>query len=473
MKKTLASLVKGKKIIAVICDQWGDTGKGKISDYLSANWADVIARGTGGNNAGHTIIINDKKKVFHFLPAGIIYDKLGKITVLGNGMVLNLPSLFEELDELEKEGYSYKNLMISENAHVIMPYHIEFDKQKNTDQKKGGVGSTGRGIGPCYTDKIARRGIIIKDLFDKKILKKKIETAKEFYPNLDINYEKIIKELSPYIRKIKPLVKNTIAQMAEFRMQEKKILLEGAQGLLLSIEFGTFPFVTSSDCSLNGTASGVGIPASEIDLPLGIVKFPYMTRVGAGPFPTESGGKKSDKYCASGLDNDIFFELKKYKIPFEVVDGDAKYDHSHENIVKLMNSEDEFLQGIGLRLAGEEYGATTKRPRRCGITDLEALKYAVGINGAQVILTKADVAKNWTKIRLGYGYDFKMDAEHLKKVKVKYKNFSGFKEDISEIRDFDKLPKGLKESILFLEKYTGAKVCGISVGAKQDQMIIR
>ena len=286
----LDKLLKNVQTIAVICNQWGDTGKGKFSDYFASQWADVTARGTGGNNAGHTVVVNGKEKIFHLIPAGVTNDSLGKTTILGNGMVIDLAVLSSELDDLDKEGVSYNNLLISRDANVIMPYHINRDKAKHQSQKKGGIGSTGRGIGPCYTDKVARRGIMINDLFNRDRLVKKINKVREFYLEQKIDTENIIEQLKPYAERIEPFVRDTVAEMHNFMRGGKKILLEGAQGLLLSIEHGTYPYVTSSDCSLNGTASGVGLSAKNIDLSLGIVKFPFMTRVGAGPFPTELGG---------------------------------------------------------------------------------------------------------------------------------------------------------------------------------------
>ncbi len=465
-------LLENVQVIAIIDNQFGDTGKGKFSDYFS-EWADVIARGTGGNNAGHTVVINNKKRVFHLIPAGITHEN--KINILGNGMVIDLKVLVHELDELEKENISYKNLMISEDAHVILPYQISKDKKKNASQAKGGIGSTGRGIGPCYTDKIARRGIMIRDLLNTESFNQKIEKVKERYPEEEIDAEAILKELNPFIKKIKPFVRDTISLMHNFKKQGKKILIEGAQGLLLSIEYGTYPYVTSSDCSVNGTAAGVGLSAKDIDLPLGIVKFPYMTRVGAGPFPSEFDTIKSEKYCAE--DHNIISELKEYNIPYTEENSNVKYNHYHENVVKLMNSDNPFLQGIGIRLAGNEYGATTGRPRRSGWTDLLLLKYAVGINGPNIILTKTDVIRFAKEFKLLIEYDnmksFKRDLSLLKNVNPKFKTFAGFNEDISEIKEYDKLPESLKESIEFIEEFADCKVRIISVGPNRTQTIFR
>jgi adenylosuccinate synthase len=469
----LEEMVKDHQIISVICNQWGDTGKGKFSDYFAANWADVIARGTGGNNAGHTTIVNGKKRVFHLLPAGIIYDKPN---ILGNGMVLDLSVLCSEMDELDKENIQYNKLMISEDAHVILPHQIGRDKQKNTDMQKGEIGSTGRGIGPCYGDKILRHGVMVRDLDNKDLIAKKLKKAKHFYPNQDLNIDNVMDYVKPFADRLKPFVRDTISQMHDFVKEGKRISLEGAQGLGLDVEFGTYPYVTSSSPSANGTASGVGLPARIVET-FGIVKFPYMTRVGAGPFPTEFGGIESEKYCADVEKYNHKFELTHYGIEFKVDGNKIKYDHAHPNIVKLMNSNDSMEKGIGVRLAGEEYGATTGRPRRNGWTDLVALKYAVGINGPNLILTKVDVLQGMDSFKLGTSYDgaqnFTRDSDKLYDVKAGYEEFKGFNEDLSKVSDYNNLPGGLKQAIDFTENYTGGKVRIVSVGADQNATIIK
>jgi len=229
----LEKLLEGVQTVAVICNQWGDSGKGKIVHCLS-EWADIIARGTGGNNAGHTIIINGQEKIFHLIPSGIVYDDLGKRNFLGNGMVIDIGVFCEELNELDAENMSYDNLLISKDAHVIMPYHKNRDvaKYKSLD----GIGSTGRGIGPCYEDKIGRRGVSIGELFDKDKLAAKIKGAKQFYPEQNIEVGEIMDSLSRDSIRIKRFVANTIQEMHTAMKNGKKILLEGAQGLLLSIE---------------------------------------------------------------------------------------------------------------------------------------------------------------------------------------------------------------------------------------------
>jgi adenylosuccinate synthase len=473
---SISRVIKDAQIVAIVCNQWGDTGKGKFADFFAAHWADVIARGTGGNNAGHTVVVNDTQRIFHLLPTGIIHDGAGKVNILGNGMVIDIKVLCREMDAISAEGLSHDNLMIAEEAHVIMPYHIGRDKTKFTSLSKGGIGSTGRGIGPCYTDRVARRGIFIRDLFDKRVLRKKIEHVTEYYAEIEVDADAIISEMQPYIDRIRPYVRDTITEIHNFKSQGKKILLEGAQGLLLSIDYGTYPYVTSSDSSINGTAQGTGLSPRDIDLTLGVVKFPYMTRVGGGPFPTELGGPKSEKYCAQGLEHDNGYELEQAGVPFKKSDGRFKYDHRHPNIIKLMNSDDHFEQGVGIRLSGAEYGATTARPRRVGWTDLMALKYAVRTNGPDILLTKVDVLQGAKTIKLCDGYEgvgpYRPNADLLCEAKPHYKSFPGFDEDLRLLNDRAELPKGLEQSIAFMEEFTGARVRIISTGPDRSQTIV-
>ena len=475
----LDDLIRGVKTIAIICNQWGDTGKGKFSDFFASQWADITARGTGGSNAGHTVVVNGKEKIFHLIPAGITNDSNGKITVLGNGMVIDLSVLSQELNELNSEGITYNNLMISKDAGIIMPYHIERDKSRHQPQEEGGIGSTGRGIGPCYADKVTRVGILVEDLFDRDRLFKKIRKAKEIYPEQTLNIDDIIDGLMPLAGKIKPFIRDTVGEMHKFMREGKKILLEGAQGLLLSIEHGTYPYVTSSDCSLNGTASGVGISAKMVDLPLGIIKFPFMTRVGAGPFPTEFGGRRSENYCADDGHKKID-ELVYYGIPHRIVGESVKYEGNDSRILKMINSSDEFTQGVGIRLAAGEYGATTGRPRRVGWTDAVAAKYAVGINGPFMILTKSDSLSGIEKFKICYSYrnsdgtteEFSRSEELLRGINPLYNLYNGY-DDIGGIRHYNKLPTSLRKSIEDFEKFTKGKVVIVSVGSDREETILR
>jgi len=510
---SLDELTKDKKVISILCNQFGDTGKGKFSDFFADCWADVIARGTGGNNAGHTVYINGKEKVFHLLPTGIIYDSEGKKNILGNGMVIDLEVLCQELEELEKENFSFNNLMISNNAHVIMPYHVERDKQDKN------LGTTRRGIGPCYTDKIARRGITIEDIHDKLKLSRKIEDISEFYPEQKIEPDIIIEKLTNYSEKIKPFVRDTVKEMHKFIAQGQKILIEGAQGLLLSIEHGTYPYVTSSDCSINGTANGVGLSAKHIDLSLGLIKFPFMTRVGTGPFPTEIGGLKSEEYCSKGTDHDIFYEVseflkmeidlkeirdaqsyleKKVDLQYNGISGNPReikknmlkkfkeeaHDYiknNKEKVLELIHSDDLFLQGVGIRLSALEYGATTGRPRRIGWTDAVMAKYAANINGPYFILTKTDCLEGVNNFNICTEYgsvpeedkkSFRKDEKFLRSLSPLYTNYKGYG-SIRDIKNFDDLPQQLKSAISNFEEFTKGNVVIVSIGPEKDQTILK
>ncbi|MBI2044259.1 adenylosuccinate synthetase [Candidatus Pacearchaeota archaeon] len=336
-------------------------------------------------------------------------------------------------------------------------------------------GDTGKGNGPTYADKINRRGIQVRDLFDKDELAKKLRDR-----NLTPDVDSVISQLMPYVPEIAPFVRDTVTEMHQFMRDGKRILLEGAQGLLLSIEHGTFPYVTSSDCSLNGTASGVGLSARMVDLPLGIVKFPFMTRVGAGPFPTELGEERSEHYCGEDSGNRLKDELKASKIPFSEDNGKISYDHSHPKIIEMMNSVDPFVRGVGIRLVADEYGATTKRPRRVGWTDAVAARYAVGINGPIMILTKPDSLSSMDEFNVCHGYEndsrvhqnFSRGERFLRGVKPVYKSYGGYSK-ISSIRNYDDLPGSLQEAIKDFEEFTGGKVAIVSVGAEREETIVR
>jgi adenylosuccinate synthase len=476
----LDELLKDVQILAVVCNQFGDSGKGKFSDYFASHWADVCARGTGGNNAGHTVVLNGVERIFHLIPAGIVNDANGMITVLGKGMVIDLGVLCSELDELSSQGLSYDNLMISKDAFVIMPYQIERDKAMNQSQKNGGIGSTGRGIGPCYEDKIGRRGIKIGELFDEAVLEARIKKAARFYPEQKIDVREVMQRLKDFSERIRPHVKDTDSLMFKFASSGKRISLEGAQGLLLSINHGTPPYLTGSDCSLDGTASGVGIPARAVDKCFGIVRFPSMNRVGGGPFVTELGGRKSEEYCGKNRHTKLD-ELKKYGIPHRVdKNGKVKYDFHHKRIFEMVNSKDPFIQGIGIRLATGNYGATTGRPRRIGWTDAVALKYAVRYNGALMIFTNPDSIAGANEFKICYGYrngsqvsdEFSTDAETLRNSHPLYESYPGYG-DIRHVRRFNRLPKSLLQATSDVERFTGGHVVAFSIGPEREETIIR
>jgi adenylosuccinate synthase len=310
--------------IAVVCNQWGDTGKGKFSDLLAANWADIIVRGNGADNAGHTIEADGKKHVMHLVPSGILHDQAGKTNIIGSGVAINPRSLIDELTVLSGAGYTINYLKIALNAKLILPQHILIDRLK--EGGAGKLGTTGRGVGPVYTDHYARIGLIINDLLNPELFRKKlernlkdklvwlkaaysIEEIKEvmsqpilghgvFYDAKKIlDIDQIVKNYCHYGKILKRMICDTDTFVKQ-NVGRKRILLEGAQGLFLSVDRGSYPYVTSSDCSVAGLAHGAGIQRSDINLVYGIVKAPYMTRVGNGPFPTELGGTESANWCA-------------------------------------------------------------------------------------------------------------------------------------------------------------------------------
>jgi len=478
-KMGIERLLVDAKVAAVICNQWGDTGKGKVVDLLSY-WADVIVRGTGGANAGHTTVIDGKQRIFHLIPAGIVYDGAGKMSVLGNGMVINPFGLEKEMDELDVLGQTYNNLRVSRDAHVVLPFHIRQDMVRNQSQKDGGIGSTGKGIGPCYTDKTARRGVRMFEYLDADLLRGKLENLKKFYPDQDVMVEKVIEDSRSVAQRLEQFVCNTDDLVQNAIRGGQRVLLEGAQGLLLSINHGTFPYVTSSDCSLAGTASGAGINPKDIDLPIGIVKFPFMTRVGGGPFPTEIGGRRSEKYCGEG-GHEVLDELGEYGIESFGEGGDVRYDSCSPIIIEMMNSDDPFERGVGIRLAAREYGATTGRPRRVGWTDAVAAKYAVGINGPLMVLTKPDCMAGAKEFNLCVGYvgeegptrEFRArDETFLRGARTTNFAYEGYG-DISDVREYDKLPKSLTMAIRDFEGFTGGSVIGVSNGAEREAFVVR
>lgn len=483
MKLDIERYLKGTKICAIVCNQWGDTGKGKFA-HLFGPYFDVIARGTGGANAGHTVKINGKEYIQHLLPTAVLLNDPNKIILLGNGMVLDPELLCFEINDLVKEGIDRYELIISDQAHVVMPYHKELDQLKNQSQARGGIGSTGKGIGPCYADKVARKGIMMRDLYKPDVLKKKLIAFKEYYKysclEKEIDIDVTMNYLRPFAKQLEPFIDNTISRIHEFVNQKKKILIEGAQGLLLSYEFGTYPYVTSSDCSINGTAAGVGLSALMVDNCYGIVKFPMMTRVGGGPFPTEIGAAGYQQYCAFNSDYKVRLELTNNNIPFKVVGKQVHYDRNHPTITKLMNAKTPFKQQMGIRLKTGEFGATSGRPRRIGWTDMVAARYAVNVNGPKVILTKLDSLAGIKSFKLCHAYKigdttidyFPTDPVLLNQVTPDYYEYNKGYDDISDIDSFGCLPTDLQDAIKDFEVYTGANAELLSLGAEPDQTII-
>jgi len=418
----------------IIGAQWGDEGKGKIIDVLSENY-DVIVRYQGGANAGHTVVVNGQKYVLHLLPSGILHK--GKLNVIGNGVVIELEELIKEIEAMRQRGIrvTSKNLMISENAHVVMPYHKILDSARESRSGSNKIGTISRGIGPAYTDKYSRTGIRIRDIFDDKKLSDKIKNnlnEKNFviknYYNLDELSEKAIYETIIKQRDyIKPFVGNTVYALNDILNKNKKILFEGAQGSLLDVEFGTYPYVTSSNPTIGGVMTGTGISHKYINKVIGVAKA-YQTRVGGGPFPTEM----------------------------------------EEGIQKKTREK------------GDEFGATTGRPRSCGWLDLVALKYAVDVSGVtEIILTKIDVLSLFEKIKVCVKYDYKgrktgrfiSDGMELYKCRPVYVEMDGWKQDLSRVRSYKKLPVRAKKYIEFIEDFVETKISKISVGPDRKQIL--
>ncbi|NTW22394.1 adenylosuccinate synthase [Candidatus Falkowbacteria bacterium] len=494
----LERMLQGVNTAAVICSQWGDTGKGKIVDLL-AEWADVIARGTGADNAGHTIWVQGKKYVMHLIPSGILHDGEGKINIIGSGVAVNPRVVLEEMAMISEAGLSYDHLMIALNAKLILPQHILLDRLR--ESKTGKIGTTGRGVGPVYADHYARMGLIVNDMLNpasfrekfKRNLREKMVLLKEYDPVLIqelmhhehlekglffsdgigiFDVDAIVERYVEYGRLLRDLISDTDTLLKRI-VGTKKVLLEGAQGTMLSVDHGSYPYVTSSDCTDQGLAHGVGLKDKHIDLVLNIAKACYMTRVGGGPFPTEIGGHASADWCAeSGVNR----RIEKDNYPFATV-----------------NSQQGFLQGIAIRMAGDEYGATTGRPRRVGWLDLPVLRYATRQCGRDVILTKLDVLSGCETIKIcshyqyvgepfnygadtiDTGYEVKVAipfAEVMDKCEPVYAEFPGWCCDISAIREYDELPIALKEIVAFIEKQTDVRVRIISVGADRDATII-
>jgi adenylosuccinate synthase len=416
-------------VTILVGSQWGDEGKGKIVDILSENF-DIVARYQGGANAGHTVEIGNKKYVLHLIPSGILREKC--ICVIGNGVVIDPNALLEEIDLLESFGVKIEDrLYISHNAHLIMPYHKILDSINESGENK--IGTTGKGIGPCYIDKYARKGIRIVDLQNKKILEEKIRlNMKEkndllwkMYEKEGLDVEKIIITYTEFDKRIDKYIKDIPVYLNNAIAGGKSILLEGAQGALLDVDHGTYPYVTSSNPTSGGACTGTGIPPNKIDTVAGIIKA-YTTRVGMGPFPTE------------------LFDA----------DGDT------------------------LRKAGAEFGATTGRPRRCGWFDAPLVKYSSTINGLDyAALTKLDVLSNFKEIKVCVKYQFEgktlksfpTDVERLSASEPIYESLPGWTTDISTCTSYDNLPQKAKDYLSFISEAAGIKIKLISVGPKRAQ----
>ncbi|MDT0301827.1 adenylosuccinate synthase [Streptomonospora wellingtoniae] len=418
--------------ITLVGAQWGDEGKGKATD-LVGNRVDYVVRYQGGNNAGHTVVIGDQKYALHLLPSGILSPDV--VPVIANGVVIDPAVLFEELRGLRERGVSTERLLVSANAHMIMPYHRALDKVTERFLGKGRIGTTGRGIGPTYADKISRTGIRVQDMFDPKILRQKLELAlndknqvlTKVFNRRGVDLDQVFDEYMGYAEELRPFVADTSLELNKALDDGKTVYLEGSQGTLLDIDHGTYPFVTSSSPTAGGACAGAGLGPTRITKVVGIVKA-YTTRVGSGPFPTEL--------------------------------------------------HDEW--GEWLRQKGGEYGVTTGRNRRCGWFDAPIARYATRINGiTDFFLTKLDVLSGLERIPVCVGYEAngtrhdeipmtQTDFHHAVPV---YEYLDGWNEDISHARSFEELPKTAQAYVRTLEEMAGAPISAIGVGPGRDQTL--
>ena len=419
-------------VFIVLGAQWGDEGKGKMTDYL-AEVANVVVRYQGGNNAGHTVEVGEKQYKLHLIPSGILHD--GKLNVIGNGVVVDPKAFFTEIDYLKEEGVKVtpEKLIVSDRAHVIMPYHKVLDKLKEKARGKNDIGTTGKGIGPCYTDKFERCGIRVCDLIDKEVFKEKlkdnIEKKNKYIVNVlggePLSFEEIYEEYSKYGEKLKHFVKDTSVRVYNEIKEDKTVLFEGAQGMLLDIDYGTYPYVTSSNTTAGGVANGVGIGPNMITNAVGIAKA-YTTRVGKGPFPTEL--------------------------------------------------EDE--TGEWIREKGHEYGVNTGRPRRCGWLDIVILKTSVRVSGlTSLAVTKIDTLAGLEKVKMCVGYKFNDEIidyfpaslEDLAKCEPIYEEFDGWDESVANARSYEELHPNARKYLERIEELTDTRISIVSVGPRRDQ----
>ena len=422
------------KSVVVLGAQWGDEGKGKIVDLLTER-VSMVARFQGGHNAGHTLVINGKKTVLHLIPSGILRD--GVQCLIGNGVVLSPAALRQEIDELESEGVDVRSrLKISPATPLIMPYHIAVDQARERASGAKAIGTTGRGIGPAYEDKVARRSIRVADLMYPGELPDKVRSAVDYHNFIltqwlkadGVDFQKVLDEALQYSEYLRPMIDDVSTLLFDARRNGDHILFEGAQGALLDIDHGTYPYVTSSNTTVGGALAGTGVGACDIDYVLGICKA-YATRVGGGPFPTE------------------------------------------------LNDE----MGEMLRKRGNEFGASTGRPRRCGWIDLVALKRATQINAINgLAITKLDVLDGLPSIKVCIAYEYRgkrrdlapLDADGWDECKPVYLEFPGWEEPTSGVRDWNKLPAAARAYLRAVEELSGCHLALVATGADRDDIII-
>lgn len=420
--------------LVIVGTQWGDEGKGKMIDYLSKK-ADMVVRGQGGNNAGHTVVVEGKKYALHLVPSGVLYENT--VNIIGNGVVVDPQGFFEEIEMLAKDGIKTDGkIFISDRAHIVLPYHKEIDALAEKARGDNDIGTTKKGIGPCYMDKIERTGLracdMLEDSFAVKLsdaIDAKNQILVKIYGGQPMEKTPMIQAFTEYAKRLKPYICDTTVIIQEAVDSGKKILFEGAQGSLLDVDLGTYPYVTSSHPTAGGFTTGCGVGPQVIDEVIGITKA-YTTRVGKGPFVTEEDNETGDR----------------------------------------------------IRIAGHEFGTTTGRPRRCGWFDGVAVKYACRISGVTGLsLMLLDVLTGFDTLKLCYGYElgaetimnFPASLERVAKCKPLYRELTGWKEDISNCTAYDALPREAKEYVAAVEEITGVPVKFISVGPDRKQTIVR
>jgi adenylosuccinate synthase len=417
--------------LAVLGAQWGDEGKGKIVDLLTPHFS-IVARYQGGHNAGHTVYVNGAKFILRLIPSGILHAAV--TCVIGNGVVVDPQALFGEIDELTKNGIDVGDrILVSDKAHLILPYHRDLDLLSEARRGERKIGTTSRGIGPAYEDKIARRGIRVGDLNDPKGLEQNVRdnvTARNrLVQDSTMDWRPVLAQLLQHAERMRPMIRDVSALLTRAMDAEKSILFEGAQGTLLDIDHGTYPYVTSSNASIGGVCTGLGIPPKAIGRVLGVVKA-YTTRVGEGPFPTE-----------------LFGEM-----------------------------------GNRLRESGSEYGAVTGRPRRCGWFDAVAVRYAARINGLDgLALTKLDVLDGLERIDICTGYtcgghrltDFPSDVTMLAACEPIYESMPGWPAPTAGVRSFEQLPEAARKYVARLEEVSGVRAAIVSTGSERHDTILR
>ena len=416
--------------VVIVGAQWGDEGKGKIVDIYTES-ADLVVRYGGGPNAGHTLVVGNDKLVVRLIPSGILRPNV--TCILAQGMVIDPQSLVTELDELERRGHVHERdkLLVSDRAHAILPYHVLIDGLR--EQGKGAIGTTKRGVGPCYEDKVARRGIVLGTFRDLARTEKLVASAIDAWrPTIEAlggkppSVDEVMARLRPLAERIVPLLVDSAQLVAQAVDQKKKVLFEGAQGTLLDIDHGTYPFVTSSSATSGGACTGTGVGPTRIDAVLGLVKA-YCTRVGGGPFPTEL------------------------------------HDATGERLRKI----------------GDEFGSVTGRPRRTGWLDLPALKYAARVNGLDgIALTKLDVLTGLDELKVCVAYDTpqgrtdELPHDDLDEAKPVYRSFKGWTEELAKARALGELPQAARDYVKFIEDTIGVPIVLVSVGYRRDETIV-